>query len=51
MSLEKLAQNWLKIVWNKKLIFQMKYDDKNLFYNFFLFIIEKFGEPWKRLGS
>ena len=38
-----LAQNWLK--W--KFIIQLAYGDKNLCYNFFSFVIEKFDFPVK----
>ena len=42
-KLEKLAKFFcIKIDRNEKFIIQMAYGDKNIFYNFFLFIIEKF---------
>ena len=39
---------WLGISWNENFIMQLAYCDKNLFYKFFSFIIEKFDFPVKK---
>ena len=38
---------WLRIGWNENFIMQLAYCDKNLYNNFFSFIIEKFDFPVK----
>ena len=38
---------WIRIGWNENFIMQFAYGDKNLFYKFFSFIIEKFDFPVK----
>ena len=40
---------WLRIGWNENFIMQLTYSNKNLFYNFFSFVIEKFVFPVKML--
>ena len=36
---------WLRIGWNENFIMQLAFGNKNLFYNFFSFIIKKLDFP------